>query len=190
MSRSMPPEAAVVTSTPPTALGSLVAKAVGMLAVLTLAGLAAWPLALHSAAATRPAPKVVVIAGPVGDHNAHYQADADAIARTARKYTSNVVLIKSPRATWDRVKAALQNASIVVYLGHGNGWPSIYPPFQPYTKDGFGLDPDADALASNASRVAHRDEVISLLEDAFASWPLEALLPRLAPIAARTVSSR
>ena len=118
---------------------------IAVLAVLTLAGLAAWPLALHSAAATRPAPKVVVIAGPVGDHNAHYQADADAIARTARKYTSNVVLIKSPRATWDRVKAALQNASIVVYLGHGNGWPSIYPPFQPYTKDGFGLDPDTGA---------------------------------------------
>jgi flagellar hook assembly protein FlgD len=119
--------------------------AIAVLAVLTLVGLAAWPLALHSAAATRPAPKVVVIAGPVGDHNAHYQADADAIAKTARKYTSNVVLIKSPRATWDRVKAAIQNASIVVYLGHGNGWPSIYPPYQPYTKDGFGLDPDTGA---------------------------------------------
>src|SRR5262245_5230909 len=95
---------------------------IAVLAVLTLVGLAAWPLALHSAAATRPAPKVVVIAGPVGDHNAHYQADADAIARTARKYSSNVVLIKSPRATWDRVKTAIQSASIVVYLGHGNGW--------------------------------------------------------------------
>src|SRR6476659_7800883 len=119
--------------------------AIAVLAVLALVGLAAWPLAPHGAAATRPAPKVVVIAGPVGDHNAHYQADADAIARTARKYTSNVVLIKSPRATWDRVKAAIQNASIVVYLGHGNGWPSIYSPYQPYTKDGFGLDPDTGA---------------------------------------------
>ncbi len=47
---------------------------------------------------------------------------------------------------------------------------------------GFGLDPDADGLASNAERVAHRDEVIELLESAFASWSLEALLPRLAEI--------
>src|SRR3712207_1310984 len=47
---------------------------------------------------------------------------------------------------------------------------------------GFGLDPDADGLAANASRVAHRERVIALLESAFASWPLEALLPRLAEI--------
>jgi formyl-CoA transferase len=47
---------------------------------------------------------------------------------------------------------------------------------------GFGVDPDADGLGSNASRVAHRDRVISLLEDAFASWSMEALLPRLAEI--------
>jgi crotonobetainyl-CoA:carnitine CoA-transferase CaiB-like acyl-CoA transferase len=47
---------------------------------------------------------------------------------------------------------------------------------------GFGIDPDADGLASNASRVAHREEVISLLETAFASWSMEALLPRLAEI--------
>jgi len=47
---------------------------------------------------------------------------------------------------------------------------------------GFGIDPDADGLGSNASRVAHRDRVISLLEDAFASRSMEALLPRLAEI--------
>jgi crotonobetainyl-CoA:carnitine CoA-transferase CaiB-like acyl-CoA transferase len=47
---------------------------------------------------------------------------------------------------------------------------------------GFGVDPDADGLGSNASRVAHRDRVISLLEDAFASRSMEALLPRLAEI--------
>src|SRR5690242_20227057 len=47
---------------------------------------------------------------------------------------------------------------------------------------GFGLDPDAEGLGSNASRVASRDRVISLLEDAFASWSMEALLPRLAEI--------
>ena len=44
-------------------------------------------------------------------------------------------------ATWAKVKAAAQGASVFVYLGHGNGWPSIYPPFQTLTKDGLGLDP-------------------------------------------------
>ena len=34
---------------------------------------------------------------------------------------------------------------MLVYLGHGNGWPSIYPPFQTVTKDGLGLDPQSGA---------------------------------------------
>src|SRR5262245_65006167 len=56
--------------------------AIAVLAVLTLVGLVAWPLALQSADATRPAPKVVVIAGPVGVDTGHYQAAADATARS------------------------------------------------------------------------------------------------------------
>ena len=118
--------------------------AAALLAIATLSGLAAWPFATTADAAAVN-PKVVVIAGPVGSHNAHYQDDADAIARTARKYTNRVVLLKSPWATWSRVKPALQGAAIVVYLGHGNGWPSQYPPYQPYTKNGFGLDPETGA---------------------------------------------
>jgi crotonobetainyl-CoA:carnitine CoA-transferase CaiB-like acyl-CoA transferase len=47
---------------------------------------------------------------------------------------------------------------------------------------GFGLDPDADGLGSNAERVAHRDRVVDLLEDAFARYPQAELLPRLAGI--------
>src|SRR5689334_7826014 len=89
--------------------------------------------------------KVVIIVGPVAEHTAHYKADADDIAAEARRWTSNVVLIKTPNATWSRVKGALQGASIVVYLGHGNGWPSIYAPFQTVTKDGLGLDPGTGA---------------------------------------------
>ena len=34
--------------------------------------------------------------------------------------------VYSPNATWSAVKAALQGASIVVYMGHGNGFPSPY----------------------------------------------------------------
>ena len=45
---------------------------------------------------------------------------------------------------------------------------------------GFGLDPDAEGLATNAERVAHRDQVIELLERAFAGLTTAELLPRLA----------
>src|SRR4051794_15510218 len=47
---------------------------------------------------------------------------------------------------------------------------------------GFGLDPDADGLGSNASRVANRERVIALLESAFENWSMASLLPRLAEI--------
>ena len=42
------------------------------------------------------------------------------------------------------VRDALQGASLVVYLGHGNGWPSRYrkSPF-PKTQNGLGLNPEA-----------------------------------------------
>lgn len=43
----------------------------------------------------------------------------------------------------------------------------------------FGLDPQADGLATNGERVAHRDQVIDLLEEAFADLPRETLLRRL-----------
>jgi flagellar hook assembly protein FlgD len=89
--------------------------------------------------------KVVVIVGPVGSSTAHYREDAAAIAVEARRYTPNVVTLSTPNATWARVRTAAQGASVLVYLGHGNGWPSVYPPFQTLTKDGLGLDPAAGA---------------------------------------------
>lgn len=44
----------------------------------------------------------------------------------------------------------------------------------------FGLDAAADGLATNAERVANRQRVIDLVEDAFAGTEAERLLPRLA----------
>jgi len=113
---------------------------VAVLAALFVAlALPATPVAAASMA------KVVVIVGPVGDHNAHYKADANDIVTEAKRYTSNVVKLFTPNATWSKVKAAAQGANILVYLGHGNGWPSIYAPFQTQTKDGLGLDPSSGA---------------------------------------------
>lgn len=44
----------------------------------------------------------------------------------------------------------------------------------------FGLDPTAPGMATNGERVEHRDEVIALLERAFAGIPAADLLARLA----------
>ncbi len=121
-------------------------------ALATLVLLVAAPVAPAAAASTA---KVVIIVGPVGDHTAHYKSDADEIATEARRWTSNVVVLKTPNATWARVKPALQGASVLVYLGHGNGWPSQYAPFQTVTKDGLGLDPGTGA---DSTRVVYYGE--------------------------------
>ncbi|HET8613972.1 MAG TPA: CoA transferase [Actinomycetales bacterium] len=44
----------------------------------------------------------------------------------------------------------------------------------------FGIDPEAEGLASNAERVAHRQRVIEVIEAAFADTDAEDLLVRLA----------
>ncbi|MBA2557737.1 MAG: hypothetical protein H0V12_10420 [Chloroflexi bacterium] len=40
-------------------------------------------------------------------------------------------------------------AKLFVYLGHGNGWPSPYGPFQEKTKNGLGLNPYEGGSSSN-----------------------------------------
>lgn len=97
------------------------------------------------AAAAGAAPKVAIIVGPAGTAvTARYRQAAEAAARIAEKLTPNVVRVFSPDATWPAVQAAVNGASVVVYLGHGNGWPSPYAAtLQPRTMDGFGLNPVA-----------------------------------------------
>ena len=114
-----------------------------LIAFLVGLGFGALPVAAGGSSA-----KVVIVVGPVGDHNRHYKADARAIAAEARRHTPNVVTLFTPDATWAAVKVAAQGANVFVYLGHGNGWPSVYPPFQTITKDGLGLDPSSGADGS------------------------------------------
>jgi crotonobetainyl-CoA:carnitine CoA-transferase CaiB-like acyl-CoA transferase len=47
---------------------------------------------------------------------------------------------------------------------------------------GFELDPDAEGLATNQERVAVRERVIEVVEEAFADWDSEPLLARLAEV--------
>ena len=96
-----------------------------------------------SPVAAADGPKVAIIVGATHKVTPKYRAYADEIYAEAIKYTPNVVRVYSPNATWKRVKAAVNGASVIVYLGHGNGWPSPYT-FDPQfaTKDGFGLNKD------------------------------------------------
>jgi hypothetical protein len=86
------------------------------------------------------ASKVVIVVGPAGYSTANYIDNARKLATQARGYGAYVVEIYSPYATWSRVVAAAQGAKVLIYLGHGNGWPSPYAPFSSTTKDGLGLN--------------------------------------------------
>lgn len=105
-------------------------------------------------------PKVVIVVGPVESTTSYYRSDADAAAAAAAKYTDNVVKLYSPNATWSVVQAALQGASLVIYMGHGNGFPSpyfsgsaLYPPapFPQDRVDGLGLNATANAGDANTA---------------------------------------
>lgn len=110
----------------------------------------AGPVEARPLAAARVAPKVVLIVGPAGGATPYYKRLADQTAAAASAFTSNVVKVYSPDATWPAVKTALRGASVVVYLGHGNGWPSIYrDALYPPTQNGFGLNPHAGAADSH-----------------------------------------
>lgn len=112
---------------------------------LTVFGLIA-ALVVAVGAVANPAPvaaaakKVVIVVGPVGSKTGEYKDSARRYASLARSYGATVKEIYSPYATWSKVKAAAQGAHLLIYLGHGNGYPSPYGKFQKYTKDGMGLN--------------------------------------------------
>ncbi|MEA2537643.1 MAG: hypothetical protein QOF11_1877 [Chloroflexota bacterium] len=113
-------------------------------AALALSLLIAAGIAVPAAAAAPVQPKVAILVGPVASSTASYRSDGDAAYAEARKYTSNVVKVYTPNATWAAAKKAMQGASIVIYMGHGNGFPSPYrsSPW-PYSQNGLGLNPKA-----------------------------------------------
>lgn len=118
-----------------------------LLAVLAVA------IAMASALAPLPAeagtararPKAVVIVGPVGSLTDDFMATGRRVAAQAEAAGMRVRRVFHPAATWANVLAAIQGANLVVYVGHGNGWPSPHAPYQENTKDGFGLNPSVGA---------------------------------------------
>lgn len=116
-----------------------------LLAISFIAVVAAGTLTVASPAqgalgATR-APQAVVIVGPSSESTGEFLAEGRLYANEAEGAGMRVTRIFHPRATWARVRPALQGANLVVYyFGHGNGWPSAYAPFQEGTKNGFALN--------------------------------------------------
>ncbi len=77
----------------------------------------------------RPVPKAVFIVGPTNGLTDSNLANAEKMARQADDAGMDVRRVFFPHATWDNVLANIQGANLVVYMGHGYGWPS------PYTKE-------------------------------------------------------
>ncbi len=85
-------------------------------------------------------PLAVIVVGPTHGVTWKYIADANRIAEQLRAYGARVRRVYSPWATWDRVRAAARGANLLVYLGHGNGYPSPHGPFNARKMDGLGLN--------------------------------------------------
>ena len=86
-----------------------------------------WTLlgAAPAAAVANPL-KVVIIVGPTGSQTASYRSTGNSIAAAAEAAGAEVTKVYSPRATWAKVRDAVEGANVVVYLGHGNGYPNPY----------------------------------------------------------------
>ena len=110
-----------------------------------LTGILAALIALGALGATAPDTqaagyKVVIVVGPVGSSTSEYRDGARKLAAQARSYGASVYEVYSPYATWSKVASVARGANVLVYLGHGNGWPSPYAPFSRTSKDGMGLN--------------------------------------------------
>ena len=117
-------------------------KTVAALFLTLVAMLGMWVPSVSAAYVSNA--KVVIIVGAVHGQTDSYRQRGDAAYLEARKYTPNVTKVYSPNATWSKVKSATTNANIVIYMGHGNGWPSPYTYDSKYTtKDGLGLNATA-----------------------------------------------
>ena len=89
---------------------------------------------------TPPPPKAVIIVGPSSGMTGSNLVDAAAFAEKARVAGMDVKQVFFPNATWENVLANIQGANLVVYMGHGYGWPSPYTSkLAESRQDGMGL---------------------------------------------------
>ncbi|HEY8178460.1 MAG TPA: hypothetical protein VIH19_07700 [Candidatus Limnocylindria bacterium] len=108
-----------------------------VLAVVLVA--AALPFASSPAAARSL--RVAVIVGPVGEKlTPQYIELAEMAADEAERGGATVMRAYSPKATPERVLRAVEGANIVIYFGHGTGFPNPYSEtLNPEVVNGWGL---------------------------------------------------
>ncbi len=118
------------------------ARAVAAIVLLVLAVVGAVPGTSASPVAAGTGVKVAIIVGPVGTLTANYRARGDAVAEVASAAGATVVKAYSPSATWANVRSAVAGANVIVYFGHGNGYPNPYTTGVEYTDrvNGWGLN--------------------------------------------------
>ena len=106
----------------------------------------AWLGAPTAARGAGPEVKVAIIVGPVGEElTPAYIVLAEAAAAVAETRGAQVARAYSPEATEDRVLAAVADATIVVYFGHGVGSPNPYTATpDPATANGWALNARSD----------------------------------------------
>lgn len=111
----------------------------GVLIAVAAAVLAVGSMTATATPAAAAGPKVVIVVGPAGASTGDYLGLARSYAAQARSYGASVYEIYTPHATWSRVKSVAQGAKLLIYLGHGNGYPSPYG-FGALKSDGLGLN--------------------------------------------------
>lgn len=105
------------------------------LAALSLAAVLGLPATVRAA----DPPKVAIIVGPVASLTPTYLALAERAASTAERHGATVARAYSPHATPAAVLAAVEDANIVIYFGHGYGHPSPYGGLNTAKQNGWGL---------------------------------------------------
>ena len=120
-------------------LGDILRRAVSLLVALATL-LASFGLAVPTRGAEPP--KVAVIVGPVGEKlTPIYLSLAEAAATAAEERGATVARAYSPDASAENVLAAVEDANVVVYFGHGVGSPNPYSETpDPATTNGWGLN--------------------------------------------------
>ena len=118
------------------------------LAALSLAAMLALPATTHAA----DPPRVAIIVGPVGSLTPTYLALAEHAAATAERHGAVVARAYSPHASPANVLAAVADANVVIYFGHGWGHPSPYGGLDRSKMNGWGLQgPGANGTHGDAA---------------------------------------
>ena len=121
-----------------------------ILAIGLIGGVGPSPARPSAALAASTHAKVVIVVGPTEGVTASYVRDANAIAKQISGYGATVIKVYSPHATLAALQAAAKGANLLIYLGHGTGWPNPYPRptgRDPNKDDGFGLNTDSTNTA-------------------------------------------